>query len=493
MPGINLISPDYIQHAKDQFIGDDQLEGFIDFCNRPLRKSIRVNTLKISVEELKLKFERCGLKLIAIPWCSQGFWVAPVFPLVSEPSLIDFASLGNLLEHLQGLFYIQEASSMLPPIALIQPQQSQQLQQAQKKPLLVLDLAAAPGSKTTQLASLLNNDGLILANEKSASRVKILQANLVRCGVSNVCISQFDGNKLKGRLSNLFDYILLDAPCSGEGTIRKDPNALADWDLEKVREMARIQKELILTAYQCLKPGGRLVYSTCTLSLEENHHVAKFLLDETDAKIEGLDTLFCGAERSVTPEGFLHVLPQTYDSEGFFVAAFSKPSEANNRLDDEKQSSPFHRLNDQTKRKLHDHYLNHYGLDLLEFNKIIRQRDREIWLFPSLFEQISQRVRLNRSGIKLAEIYPNKIRSTHEFAIALDKAIRQQRIELTYSQAEAFFKGRNLTFCDGSFSNVKNGEVVLTVNERAIGIGRLQQGKIKNQLPRDRVLDHISF
>jgi len=519
MPGTSLISPDYIQHAKRQFISDAQLDRFIDFCSRPLRKSIRVNTLKISAEELSPKFDQYGLKLTPIPWCEQGFWVSLVFSPVSDPvsdpvsapSLAEQTvssdakesnskqralrkanlelnvSLGNLLEHLQGLFYIQEASSMLPPIALMQPLP------VGKEPLLVLDLAAAPGSKTTQLASLLDNAGLILANEKSASRVKILQANLVRCGVSNTCISQFDGNKLKARLSNLFDYVLLDAPCSGEGTIRKDPHALIEWKLEKVREIAKIQKELILTAYYCLRPGGRLVYSTCTLSKEENHQVAESLVAETDAQIESLGHLFQGAQESVTSEGFLHVLPQTYDSEGFFVAAFSKPIDADSRLGEQQQSSPFQPLTGQIQRRIQDYYSSHFGVDISKLNKTIRQRDKEIWLFPALFEKISQRVRLNRSGIKLAEVYPNKIRSTHEFAIGLDRSIRQQRICLSYPQTEAFFKGRDLVLAETDFSRLKEGEVILTVNGRAIGIGRLRWGKIKNQLPRDRVLDHISF
>ncbi len=489
-PGVKLISPDYIAHARCQFLEDDKLEEFLDYCGRPLRKSIRINTLKITVDEAKAHFEREGFELTSIPWCPQGFWISALVErsaqaIPPKSNVEADISLGNLLEHLQGLFYIQEASSMLPPIALMHQQSTQ------KKSPLVLDLAAAPGSKTTQLAALLDNTGLIIANEMSASRTKILYANLVRCGVSNTCISQFDGNKFRGRLSNLFDYVLLDAPCGGEGTIRKDPNALLDWQLDKVQTLAKLQKELILTAYHCLKPGGRLVYSTCTLSKEENHQVAEYLITETTARIERLDDLFEGANRSVTSQGFLHVLPQDYDSEGFFVAAFNKPMSANGDLDVVTQTSPFVPLSLKTQSQIQDYYCNHFGLDILNLNKVLRQRDREVWLFPQYFDMVSKRVRLNRSGIKLAEIYPNKIRSSHEFAIALDDSIQQQKVNLTESQAEDFFKGRNLEFskCDG----YKDGEVLLTINSRAIGIGQLQKGKIKNLLPRDRVLDKLSL
>ena len=489
MPGVDLISPDYIIHARQQFIAENELQCFVDYCTRPLRKSIRVNTLKISVDELIDRFNHYGLSLKSIPWCSQGFWVEhgadPKYGISDiHANLEQEISLGNMLEHLQGLFYIQEASSMLPPIALLQTL-------LPDKSVTILDLAAAPGSKTTQLAALINNDGLILANEKSASRVKILHSNLVRCGISNTCISQFDGNKLKERLSNYFDYVLLDAPCGGEGTVRKDPTALKNWNLEKVLEIAGLQKQLILTAYNCLKPGGRLVYSTCTLSKEENHQVAQFLLNSTNAKVEMLDQLFAGADKSITVEGFLHVLPQTYDSEGFFVAAFTKPVDADAQLADVQQDSPFYKPEKKILQRIQNYYFEHFGLELSLLNKSILQRDREVWLFPMGFENVSSRVRLNRSGIKLADIYPNKIRSSHEFAISYGSRCQCEKINLSVSETEEYLMGRNLSISQqGSLSD---GEVLLIANGFPIGLGSLQKGKIKNLLPRSRVVDNITL
>ena len=489
MPGVDLISPDYIVHARQQFVAEKELKNFIDYCSRPLRKSIRVNTLKISVDELINRFNHFGLSLQPIPWCSEGFWLDWGESLKDEAcdvqtNVAQDISLGNMLEHLQGLFYIQEASSMLPPMALLQTLQLD-------KSVTILDLAAAPGSKTTQLAALINNKGLILANEKSASRVKILHSNLVRCGISNTCISQFDGNKLNHRLSNCFDYVLLDAPCGGEGTVRKDPTALKNWSLVKVQEIAGLQKQLILTAYNCLKPGGRLVYSTCTLSKEENHQVAQFLLDSTDAKIESLDQLFSGADKSATREGFLHVLPQTYDSEGFFVAAFTKPVDADARLADVQQDSPFYKPEKNSLRRIQDYYLEHFGFDLSILDNSIAQRDREIWLFPEGFENISSRVRLNRSGIKLADIYPNKIRSSHEFAISYGGCCQRQKVSLSVSESEEYLMGRNLSL--DRPDSLSDGEVLLIANCFPIGLGSLQKGKLKNLLPRSRVVDNVNL
>jgi len=483
----NKISQEYIKHAQKTFLAESDVEKFVLACSRPLRKSIRINTLKISVSDFKKIATQYHINLIPIPWCEEGFWVEAdlaeqphdKFSLVSE-------SLGNLPEHLQGLFYIQEASSMLPPIALLKDESADLLID---NPML-LDFAAAPGSKTTQLAALVNNRGLVLANEISASRVKVLHSNLVRCGVTNSCMTQFDGRKLGDRLSGLFDYVLLDAPCGGEGTVRKDPNALVNWQLDKVEEIAKLQKELILKAYQCLKPGGKLVYSTCTLSPEENQQVANYLIEQTDANIFSLNDLFDGAEKAITQEGFLHVLPHIYDSEGFFVCAFTKPEGSEITYFNGDISSPFNEINRNQLKQVESYYLSHFGLEFSQLDCVIKQRDKEVWFFPKPFDLISSVVRLNRSGIKLAEIYPNKIRSTHEFAMCFSHQIKMQKIELNVQQVEDFFKGRDFTVEDTS---INNGEVILMFNGFAIGLGRNQKNKIKNMLPRDLVKDQLKI
>jgi len=472
------ISSDFISHARKHFLKEDELDEFIDACHRPLRKSIRINTLKISVNDCLKKLQKYGLSFESIPWCSEGFWVENENSSESNNEII----LGNLAEHLQGLFYIQEASSMLPPAALINPNE------ISNDAPMVLDLAAAPGSKTTQLAAMVGNRGLILANEVSASRVKVLHANLVRCGVSNSCMTQFDGRKLGERLSGQFDFVLLDAPCGGEGTVRKDPSALKDWQLSKVEELATLQKQLILIAYRCLKPGGRLVYSTCTLSPEENQQVAQYLLELTDAETIDLTSLFKGAEKALTDEGFLHILPQTYDSEGFFVAAFIKPNTSQVEHYAAQKNTTFKNVDKKTSQRIQQYYLSHFGFDLTQSQMVMKQRDKEIWLFPTGYDEICDLVRLNRSGIKLAEVYPNKIRSTHEFFCCFVGKINQQKIELSLEQTEDFYKGRNLEIPQHS---LLDGEVALMFDGHIIGFGGLKKNKIKNQLPRDLVKDQI--
>ena len=167
-------------------------DDFVAACQRPLRRSIRVNTLKISVGAFLDLVSPYGWQLTPVPWCEEGFWIERD----DEESL----PLGSTAEHLSGLFYIQEASSMLPVAALFADG---------NQPERVMDVAAAPGSKTTQIAARMNNRGAILANEFSASRVKVLHANISRCGIHNVALTHFDGRVFGAALPEAFDAILL--------------------------------------------------------------------------------------------------------------------------------------------------------------------------------------------------------------------------------------------------------------------------------------------
>ncbi|RCJ85573.1 16S rRNA (cytosine(1407)-C(5))-methyltransferase RsmF, partial [Klebsiella pneumoniae] len=284
-------------------------DDFIAACQRPLRRSIRVNTLKISVDDFLSLVAPYGWQLAPVPWCAEGFWI--------EREDDDALPLGSTAEHLSGLFYIQEASSMLPVAALFADN---------RQPERVMDVAAAPGSKTTQIAARMGNAGGILANEFSASRVKVLHANISHCGISNVALTHFDGRVFGAALPETFDAILLDAPCSGEGVVRKDADALKNWSPESNLDIAATQRELIDSAFHALRPGGTLVYSTCTLNREENQSVIEWLLSRYPQAVEilPLGELFPGAADALTAEGFLHVFPQIYDCEGFFVARLRK-------------------------------------------------------------------------------------------------------------------------------------------------------------------------
>jgi NOL1/NOP2/sun family putative RNA methylase len=278
------------------------IDKFLNISLKPLRKSIRVNPLKTTISEMKKRF-----KLQQVPWCKEGFWT-------------EGYALGNTPEHFMGYFYIQEAASMIPPEVL-----------SPKLGDMVLDMCAAPGSKTSQMAAMMKNQGLIVANDVNFSRLKPLTINLQRCGVANVVMSVMHGRHFKN-LS--FDKILVDAPCSGIGTIRKSPRTIQTWNPNLGRMMCGIQKQLASAAFNILKPGGTMVYSTCTLEPEENEGVVDFLLNKfPELKLQKIDLKikksppieeFEGTEYSSEVKKCLRIWPQDNDTEGFFVAKFRK-------------------------------------------------------------------------------------------------------------------------------------------------------------------------
>jgi NOL1/NOP2/sun family putative RNA methylase len=235
--------------------------------------------------------------------------------------------IGRSLEHLLGYYYVQDIASMLPVLTL-EPKPNE----------LILDLAAAPGSKTTQIAAKMKNTGTIIANDVSLGRIKILSSNTERCGASNIIITRKEGAALCKRLKEQnfsFDRILVDAPCSGEGTLRSSPITYKMWNPKTIKTLSRIQKSLISSALEILKPRGVLVYSTCTHAPEENEEIMDFVLKEFKDKIKIEEIrlpLKCrkgvsgweGKNYNSQVTKSCRIYPQDNDTEGFFLAKFRR-------------------------------------------------------------------------------------------------------------------------------------------------------------------------
>jgi len=275
-----------------------------------LRRSIRVNTLKISVSELK---KRIGKEwgLTQVPWCKQGFWI---------DHIEGRRDIGNTIEHSLGYIYVQEAASMIPPIVL-----------DPKPGDIVLDMCAAPGSKASQIAALMKNKGILIANDIKGDRIAPLGINMQRMGITNAMITQMSGDRFK---EMEFDKILVDAPCSGTGTIRKSLKTLRIWNPDMIRRIAGLQRKLIDTAFNCLKKNGTLVYSTCSLEPEEDEGIIDFLLNKhKDAKLQDIELNIKRSPAILKFEDHvynkeikkcLRIWPQDNDSEGFFVSKIRK-------------------------------------------------------------------------------------------------------------------------------------------------------------------------
>lgn len=463
---INTIAQELPSHLS--------MDEFVAACARPLRRSIRVNTLKISSDDFKTLMQPKGWTFDPIPWCQDGFWI----------SYDEEEQLGNALEHIQGLFYIQEASSMLPPTALFTPSAEWQC---------VLDLASAPGSKTTQIAALMHNRGLLVANEYSASRVKVLHANVLRMGASHCALTHFDGRVFGEYLYESFDAVLIDAPCGGEGTVRKDVDALKHWSLDDVLAISETQKALIESAFLALKPGGTLVYSTCTLNRLENQGVCEYLKQQyPDAvQFDSLSDLFEGAERATTPEGFLHVWPQIFDSEGFFVAKLTKTASVP-RLQPEptlQKNFPFTPASAKQAQGIKDYFQLDLGISLPD--DLIMVRDDEFWLFPKEFNAFIGRMRFQRIGIKLADHSKHGFKVRHEAIIALagkQLSPAANRVDVSDVEAKEYLMGRDIPLNPPVKAQ---GEVIVCYGGAPLGMAKHLGNKLKNNLPRDLVKDKV--
>ncbi|MDF2152130.1 16S rRNA (cytosine(1407)-C(5))-methyltransferase RsmF [Vibrio sp. CAU 1672] len=454
------------------------MDDFIAACQKPLRKSIRVNTLKITVDEFIKRAEQKGWQLFPVPWCSNGFWIE------ADESLVP---LGNTAEHMSGLFYIQEASSMMPVSALFMDNPTY---------AAVLDTAAAPGSKTTQIAALMENKGVLVANEYAASRVKVLHANIERCGVRNAALSNFDGRVFGGWLPEQFDAVLLDAPCSGEGTVRKDEDAMKNWSQASVIDIAATQKDLIESAFHALKPGGVLVYSTCTLSTEENQEVCHHLKETfSDAvEFESLAGLFDNAEAALTAEGFLHIFPQVYDCEGFFVARMRKLASVDApKVKKRMGKFPFSKASAKVQAEIDKQLSDTLEIHLPE-NASVWLRDKDVWLFPEALESMIGELRFSRMGIKIAEAHKNGYRWQHQVATTLASGQESKALELTTDEAREWYMGRDIR-PENIPQGMKTGkgEVLVRYQGTIIGLGKWVSNRIKNGLPRELVRDKNLF
>lgn len=320
------LKPLFVERMKKLLPDKKDFKNYLDILKIPPLKSIRCNTLKISPSDLKKRLEKKGWK-ISQPWKNYPEVMIVQGKLINNSQrneLIELepGEIGRSFEHLLGYYYVQELASMLPIITFLV-----------KEGEVFLDLCASPGSKTTQFASNMNNTGTIIANEISMGRLKILASNLERCGVTNCLITKQEGTVLCRKLKKQkisFDKILIDAPCSGEGTLRGTKKTAMMWNINTIKKLANTQKALLEKAIPLLKSNGELIYSTCTHAPEENEEVIDFILKKFPGlKIEKINLPL------KTRQGILRwedkkfdnnirktcrIYPQDNDTEGFFIS-----------------------------------------------------------------------------------------------------------------------------------------------------------------------------
>lgn len=312
------LPPELIKLLAAQY-GPGELQRILAgyMAERPV--TLRANRLKTGVRAVMEVFRRQGIKHERVIWYEDAL----ILRDLRERDL-----QGTALYE-EGLIYLQSLSSMLPPL-ILRPSRG----------MKILDLAAAPGSKSTQLAALMGNDGYILANEINPLRAERLKYNAARQGASIIEVRLGDGRRLEERWDGFFDAVLLDAPCSGLGLVRADePRTYRGWAARNVLRHAKDQRQLLASAVRALRPGGALVYSTCTLAREENEDVVRWALEEYRGLLapDRIDLALPGAPMAAVSLGdrsdaAWRILPNEL-YEGFFLARMKKHAHRPSRRD----------------------------------------------------------------------------------------------------------------------------------------------------------------
>lgn len=271
--------------------------------------TLRVNTIKYSVQELMQYFKEINIKFERVPWYKDALLLKN----------INEKEIQKLDIYEKGYVYLQSLSSMVPPLVL-EPKEGEK----------ILDLTAAPGSKTTQIASLMQNNGYVLANELDKIRCERLKYNIENQGCKIIEVMNANGEIVGNQYEEYFDKVLLDAPCSGEGRfIATDPQTYRKWSKKQVNELAKLQKKLLKSAYKALKPNGTMVYSTCTMNKEENEYLLDWACNNFEIEILDIDLQLREAIPAFTEEvnksiqKAIRILPSK-QMEGFFVAKIKK-------------------------------------------------------------------------------------------------------------------------------------------------------------------------
>lgn len=446
-----------------EMLGADY-DNFIKSYENPRTFGLRVNTAKISCEE----FERLApFPVKRIPWVKNGYF----YEEEARPSRCPL--------YQAGLYYLQEPSAMTP---------------AARLPIVpgdyVLDLCAAPGGKATALGAALKGEGLLLANDISASRARALLRNLELFGISNVFVANEKPERLSKLFPEYFDKIMLDAPCSGEGMFRKEEALARDWTPEKSKELSLIQKDLILKAADMLRPGGMLLYSTCTFAPAEDEEIVSYLLENRPdmelMDMEGYEGFSCGVPAwgngSKALKKCVRIFPHKMDGEGHFLALFQKsgqsvPSAA---------AAPRAKLPKDAQNYL-ESFFKEIGLKTLgskpfDWNRVEARKDNLYYLPPA--DTDFRGVTFLRNGLFLGELKKNRFEPSQPLALALHKEDVDAIISLPISDERLtrYLKGETLSILPEESPRQK-GWQLLCVEGYPLGFGKLVNGILKNKYP----------
>ena len=427
---------------------NDDYDTFIRQYDKDPFKGLRVNTLKCSVEKLRSLLDT---ELMPSPFSPLGFYVPPD------------EKLGNNPLHHAGAFYLQEPSASSAVTVL-------DVQHGEK----ILDLCASPGGKSTQIASLLDNTGLIWSNEIVRNRATVLLSNMERMGIKNCVVSSLSPDVLCRYLEGYFDKVLVDAPCSGEGMFRKDSQAITEWSEEHTVSCSERQLQILNSAKNALKDGGILVYSTCTFSLCENEQVIeKFLSANPNFSLCDCSSLSFGRTGCHMPQ-VRRIYPMD-GGEGHFVARLIKNGGENGYTPEYR---PVSQRCDKTItnnfRKLYSDIFNHENYP--DFNVI----NDKIIIMPSVIPEYKGGGIL-RSGVLFGEVRKNRIEPAHHLFSSGKLSDFRNVVDFDVHSPllDAFLSGEEI-----AVSPSLKGYTAVCVNGITLGFGKASDGRLKNKYPK---------
>ena len=406
---------------------------FLESLDRPRAVALRFNPLKGNVPTL-------SFVQTPVPWEPQGFYYDPE----ARPGLHPY--------HEAGVYYLQEASAMAP-VALLDPQPGE----------WVCDLCAAPGGKTTQIAGYMKGEGFLLCNEWSPKRAKILSRNIERLGIANALVTNEHPSRLAERLAGCFDRVLIDAPCSGEGMFRKEEAAVTDWSPETVQMCARRQAEILCSGAQLVRPGGRLVYSTCTFAPEENEQaISLFLETHPDFHPEPVDAPW------FTPAGTgcFRLWPHKLLGEGHFAAVLCRDGSS---CREEPAEEPAQKLPKE-------------WLDFARELDIHLGAGRAVFFGQSLYWAPEgmpslRGLKVERPGLELGTVKKNRFEPSHALALWLTTCAHTHDLSSTSPELAAYMAGNVVP------SPVR-GWTLIRADGYSIGWGKGDGNVLKNHYPK---------
>ena len=434
---------DFIQQMVS-LIGETEFQKFQDAIQTERITSIRTNENKVTgnVNNATL-----------VPWCKNGFYLndRPVFTM--DP-----------LFH-AGCYYAQEASSMFVEQAVRQHWDSME----ENEPL-ILDLCAAPGGKSTHLASLLNGRGWLVCNEVMKSRIGILNENITKWGTPNVTVTNNDPKDF-GQLNGLFDLILIDAPCSGEGMFRKDDKAIEDWSLDNVQLCCERQRRIVADVFPALKEGGLLLYSTCTYNEEEDEKNVHWIEENLGAEILEIKTK---DDWNITTQGAgYHFYPHKTQGEGFFLAVLKKTTEeSTTKIKTPKQIS----LASKDISTICTKWLTNQDVKILQEGDKLTAIPNQ-WLDTQLF--LKQKLRIVHYALPIGIVKGKDI--IPDEALALSWILKQDqftKVDCTWEQAIQFLKKENIIL-----ENISKGIVLFCYKNIPLGFGKNLGNRCNNLYP----------